>query len=141
MKVLILGGTQFVGRHIAESLLSAGHRVTIFNRGKTHDELPANVERLRGDRDAGVLGLQTLTGRSWDACVDVSGYTPRQVRPSAEILRVNVKRYVFVSAVAVYGDSDQRPVRGIHPRVAPAGEEVTEVEGEMYGRLKVTCEN
>ena len=55
-------------------------------RGKSPDELPTQVERLRGDRDEGAFGLEALTGRSWDVCVDVSGYTPRQVRPSAEML-------------------------------------------------------
>ena len=87
MRVLILGGTQFVGRHIVEALLPTGHSVSILTRGKSSDELPAQVERLRGDRDKGALGLKALTGRSWDVCVDVSGYTPRQVRPSAERLR------------------------------------------------------
>jgi 2'-hydroxyisoflavone reductase len=135
MKVLILGGTQFIGRHIVETLLTAGHTASILNRGKTPDE------RLRGDRDDGASGLEALTGRSWDVCVDVCGYTPRQVRPSAERLRASVKRYVFISAVAVYGDPEQRPVSETHPRVMPAGEDVTEVEGEMYGRLKVTCED
>jgi 2'-hydroxyisoflavone reductase len=71
----------------------------------------------------------------------VSGYTPRQVRPSAEALRGRVGRYVFVSAVSVYGDPDERPVRETQPRIAPAGEEVTEVTGETYGALKVACEN
>lgn len=141
MNVLILGGTQFVGRHIVEDLLAAGHRVSILNRGKSQDDLPTHVERLRGDRDDGVVGLDALTGRSWDVCVDVSGYTPRQVRPSAEKLRERVQRYVFVSAVSVYGDPDDRPVRETHPRMPPAAENVTDVNGETYGPLKVTCED
>ena len=64
MNVLVLGGTQFVGRHIAETLLAAGHAVSIFTRGLTPDELPAEVERLRGDRDLGTAGLHALTNRS-----------------------------------------------------------------------------
>lgn len=140
MRVLILGGTQFVGRHIVEALLAAGHRVSILTRGKSPDELPPEVERLRGDRDDGVRGLEALAGRSWDVCVDVSGYTPRQVRPSAEQLRTSVKHYLFVSAVSVYGDPDDRPVLETHPRLPPAGENVTEVNGETYGALKVACE-
>src|SRR3954452_9562249 len=111
MNLLILGGTQFVGRHIVEALLAGGHSVSVLNRGRTRDDLPAHVERLRGDRDEGVSGLAALRGRTWDACVDVSGYTPRQVRPSAELLRASVGRYVFVSAVSVYGDPDRGPVR------------------------------
>ncbi len=141
LTVLILGGTQFVGRHIAEALLLAGHRVAVFNRGQSGDELPIAVERLRGDRDAGAPGLATLRGRSWDACIDVSGYTPRQVRASAQLLRSSVKRYVFISAVSVYGDPQQRPVTENQDRIEPAGEEVPEVIGAMYGRLKVTCED
>ncbi len=141
MRVLILGGTQFIGRHIVETLLGAGHRVSILTRGKTPDELPASVERFRGDRDEGERGLAALTGRSWDVCIDVSGYTPRQVRPSAETLLPRVKRYVFVSAVSVYGDPQIRPVVETHPRLHPADEDVTEVNGETYGALKVTCEN
>jgi 2'-hydroxyisoflavone reductase len=141
MKILVLGGTQFVGRHIVEAMLAAGHTVSILNRGKLPDDLPAQVERLRGDRDEGMPALKVLAGRTWDACVDVSGYTPRQVRPSAEMLCDNVKRYVFVSAVSVYGDPDHGPVDETHPRMPPAGEDVTQVGGETYGALKVTCEN
>jgi 2'-hydroxyisoflavone reductase len=141
MRVLILGGTQFIGWHIVETLLAAGHTLSILTRGVSPDELPPHVERLRGDRDEGVGGLLALAGRSWDACVDVSGYTPRQVRPSAELLRGSVGRYVFVSAVSVYGDPALRPVREDHPRLPPAAEDVTEVNGETYGALKVACEH
>lgn len=141
MRVLILGGTQFVGRHIAEAALVAGHRVTILHRGVTRDELPTDVERIRGDRDAGAACLTSLTGRTWDACVDVSGYTPRQVRPSAEFLRTIVNRYVFISAVSVYGDPRDTPVTEACPRIPAASEDVTDVNGDTYGALKVTCEN
>ncbi len=141
MRVLMLGGKQFIGRHIVEALLAAGHRVSILNRGKSLDELPPNVERLRGDRDNGIVGLEALKGHSWDVCIDVSGYTPRQVRPSAERLRASVQRYVFVSAVSVYGDPHDRPVRETHPRMPPAAEGVTEVDADTYGPLKVSCEN
>lgn len=141
MNILILGGTQFIGRHIAEALLAGGHEVSVLNRGRSPDELPTRVERLRGDRDLGAAGLQSLAGRQWDACVDVSGYTPRQVRPGAEQLEANIRRYVYVSAVSVYGDPPVRPVAETHPRQPPAGEEITEINGETYGALKVTCEN
>ena len=141
MKVLVLGGTHFLGRHIVESLLAAGHAVSILNRGMSPDDLSPQVERLRGDRDAGPAGLHALNGRSWDACVDVSGYTPRQVWASAELLRTSVGRYVFISAVMVYGDPVQRPVLETHPSVPPAGEDVVEIDGESYGPLKVACEN
>lgn len=141
MHILILGGTQFIGRHIVETLLAAGHQVTILTRGKSPDELPAQVERLRGDRDEGATGIAALAGRTWDACVDVSGYTAQQVRPSAELLSGSVQRYVYISAVSAYGDPQDRPVFEDHPLMTPAAEEVTEVDGETYGPLKVTCEN
>jgi len=141
MRVLILGGTQFIGRHIAEALLSAGHVVTVLNRGQSPDELPDAIERLRGDRDRGLAGLSALSGRAWDACVDTCGFTPRQVRPSAELLRSAVGRYVYVSAVSVYGDPQERPVDETRPRQPPVGEDVTEVNQETYGALKVACED
>lgn len=139
--VLVLGGTQFIGRHIVEALLAAGHKVTTLNRGRSVDNLPAPVERLRGDRDEGAAGLTALAGRSWDVCVDVSGYAPCQVRPSAETLQRAVNRYVLISAVSVYGDPRQRPVRETHPRIPAAGEGVTEVDAATYGPLKVACED
>ncbi|MBI5836134.1 MAG: NAD-dependent epimerase/dehydratase family protein [Candidatus Eisenbacteria bacterium] len=141
MNILVLGGTQFIGRHIVETLLAAGHGVSVLNRGKSPDELPPRVERIRADRDQGPAGLAGLAGRSWDACIDVSGYTAVHVRASATALRERVGRYVYISAVAVYGDPELRPVRENHPRVAPAAEDVTELDQESYGRLKVTCEN
>lgn len=140
LSVLVLGGTQFVGRHIVEALLAGGHRVSVLTRGRTADELPEEVERLRGDRDEGEAGLAELDDRTWDACVDVSGYTPRQVRASTETLRDQVDRYVFVSTVSVYAEQDRHPVREDDPLLPEAGEDVTEVTGETYGPLKVTCE-
>jgi 2'-hydroxyisoflavone reductase len=122
-------------------MVAAGYEVSVLNRGKTRDELPDRVERLRGDRDEGMQALEVLASRTWDACVDVSGYTPRQVRPSAEMLCRSVKRYLFVSAVSVYGDPDHGPVDESYPRIHPAGEDVTEVGAETYGALKVACEN
>ena len=146
MDVLILGGTQFIGRHVAEALQRAGHHVTVFTRGVSPDPLPAEVERLRGDRDAGAAGLSALGGagvsrrRRWDACIDVSGYTPRQVRASAEALHDRVGRYLYVSAVMSYGDATQRPVTEDHPQLPPAADDVTEVDGQTYGPLKVANE-
>ncbi|WP_454624700.1 NAD-dependent epimerase/dehydratase family protein [Bradyrhizobium cenepequi] len=141
MNILVLGGTQFVGRHIVEACLRAGHAVSILTRGKTVDELPSAVERLRGDRDQGATGLASLAGRSWDACVDVSGYTPRQVRASAERLSGYVKRYVFISSVSVYVDDPARhPIVETDPVLPAATEDVTDVNGDTYGPLKVACE-
>lgn len=140
MNILVLGGTQFVGRHIVEAFLAAGHEVSILTRGKSADELPSQVERLHGDRDQGPEGLSALIDRQWNACVDVSGYTPGQVRASAELLRDRVGQYVFISTVSVYAEPGRHPVREDDPLQAPAAEDVTEVTGETYGPLKVTCE-
>lgn len=140
MDVLILGGTQFLGRAIVLELLAAGHGVSILTRGVSPDDLPAQVERLRGDRDEGVAGLRALAERSWDACVDVSGYLPGQVRPSAETLRDRVRRYVYISAVRAYGDPQERPVRETQPLETPLAETVTTIDNTTYGPLKATCE-
>lgn len=140
MKVLVLGGTWFVGRHIVDALCRAGHAVTVFNRGRSPLALPAQVERLRGDRDLGAAGLDALRGRAWDACVDCSGYTATHVRPSAELLRDAVSHYVYLSAVSVYGDPPHGPVTEAQPCVTPAGEDVVDVDRVTYGPLKVTCE-
>ena len=140
MNIVVLGGTHFIGRHIVEALLNGGHRVSVFSRGKSPDALPDHVERLRGDRNDGAAGLRALEGRSWDACVDVSGYTPKQVRPSAELLKDRVGQYVFVSTVSVYEDFGDTPVVETHRLLPEAAEDVTEITGETYGQLKVTCE-
>jgi 2'-hydroxyisoflavone reductase len=140
MDILILGGTRFIGRHIVEALMNCGHRVSVFARGQSPDALPERVERLRGDRNDGLAGLHALEGRSWDACVDVSGYTPREVRPSAELLNDRIRQYVFVSTVSVYEDTSDTPVVETHPLLPEAAEDVTEITGETYGPLKVTCE-
>jgi 2'-hydroxyisoflavone reductase len=139
MNILILGGTQFVGRHIVEAFAAAGHTVSILTRGRSKDELPDSVERLRGDR-AEADGLDALKGRAWDACVDVSGYVPRAVRASAELLRDHVDRYVFISTASVYAHPERHPVREDDPLLLPAAEDVMQVTGETYGPLKVTCE-
>lgn len=144
MKALLLGGTQFIGRHVVGALLEGGHAVTVFNRGRTADALPAAVERLRGDRDAGAAGLQALAGRTWDACVDLSGYTRRQVGASTAALQGRVGRYVYLSAVMAYGAPTLRPVRETHPRVPPwPGDVATtdDVDGASYGPLKVAAED
>lgn len=126
MKILVLGGTQFVGRHIVEALLRAGHSVSILNRGRSTDDLPIQVERLCGDRDHGPSGVEALTARIWDVCVDVSGYTARQVQSSAEKLRRNVGRYVFVSAVSVCGDPRSSLMHVSNERAVAAGLTLTD---------------
>jgi 2'-hydroxyisoflavone reductase len=100
MKLLVLGGTLFLGRHLVEAALERGHEVTLFNRGRTNPGLFPEAEHLIGDRDG---ALSTLAGRSWDAVVDPSGYVPRTVRSSAELL-AETAHYTFVSSISVYRD-------------------------------------
>jgi 2'-hydroxyisoflavone reductase len=137
MRTLVLGGTQFVGRALVEAALAAGNEVTLFHRGVTNPSLFPEADHVLGDRD-GDLGL--LAGRSWDACIDVSGYLPRLVGDSATALRDSVRRYVYVSTISVYADfSVPRDESGA---LATIEDETTEeiFVGGAYGALKALCE-
>jgi 2'-hydroxyisoflavone reductase len=137
MKLLILGGTRFLGRHTVDAALARGHEVTVFNRGRTSAGLPGEVEALVGDRD-GDLGA--LRGRAWDAVIDTSGYVPRVVREGAELLAGAAGYYMFVSSVSVYSGY---PAPGLDESGAVAtleDETVEEVNGTTYGALKALCE-
>lgn len=138
MDLLILGGTSFLGRHVAARALEQGDRVTLFTRGKTNPDLFPEAEHVRGDRTA---DLAPLAGRRFDLVVDTSGYVPRVVRTAAETLAGSVGSYCFVSTISVYpeertfdGDEDTPPA----PLTDPSTEEVT---GETYGPLKAACED
>ena len=96
MRLLVLGGTKFLGRAAVEAALARGHEVTLFNRGETNPELFPEAEKLRGDRDG--RPLERSKGREWDAVLDPSGYVPRLVRASAEALAGSVGHYLFVSS-------------------------------------------
>jgi 2'-hydroxyisoflavone reductase len=135
VKLLVLGGTKFLGRAVVEEALARDHEVTLFNRGETNPELFPETEKLRGDRDG---GLGALEGKSWDAVVDPSGYLPRVVRASGELLRDAVGHYVFVSSVSAYAD----PLAAGFDESAPLKEPEWESEDvrEHYGALKVACE-
>lgn len=136
MRILVLGGTQFVGRGIAEKALAAGHELTLFHRGRTNRDLFPEVEHLLGDRDG---GLSALAGRRWDACVDTCGYVPRVVAQSADALWEAIDRYVFVSSISVYASFTEPPVESA--RAAEIEDPTTEViTGETYGALKALCE-
>ena len=140
MSLLILGGTRFVGRHLAAAALAAGHRVTLFNRGRSNPGLFPEAEHLHGDRGE---DLSLLAGRRWDAVLDVNGYLPRDVRASAEQLAGAVGLYVYVSTISVYRRlPDPRPHRG---RAAPGARAGGRGRGgdppdTGYGRLKALCE-
>ncbi|MGK3994891.1 NAD-dependent epimerase/dehydratase family protein [Sorangium sp. So ce1024] len=98
MKILILGGTLFVGRHLVEAALARGHQVTLFNRGRQAPDLFPEVERLTGDR-RGDLG--PLRGRRWDAVIDTAAYVPSVVRRAARLLSSSVDHYTFISTRSV----------------------------------------
>lgn len=135
MDILIIGGTQFVGRHLVESALAAGHHVTLFNRGKTGPDLYPQVEHLIGDRDG---NLDALKGRKWDVAFDPAGYVPRVVEQSAELLKDAVGHYVYVSSISVYIDSDNADENAsLNVMDDPKSEDI----GKHYGALKVACEN
>jgi 2'-hydroxyisoflavone reductase len=134
VKLLVLGGTKFVGRALTEAAVDRGHEVTLFNRGQTNPGLFPEAEHLHGDRET---DLSALEGREWDAVFDVSGYLPQVVRASADLLAGSVGRYVFISSVAVYADlstgtSESSPVRTWDGRSENARED--------YGELKAACE-
>jgi 2'-hydroxyisoflavone reductase len=134
MRILVLGGTLFLGRHVVDSALEGGHEVTLFNRGQTRPDLFPDIEKLRGDRD-GQLGA--LAGRDFDAVVDTSGRVPRLVSETLDALGA-IGHYTFVSTISVYADLSTPPTES-----SPLAElqEPTEVWEEAYGELKVLCEN
>lgn len=140
MKVLILGGTIFLGRHLTEALLFRGHDVTHFNRGLTNSYLFPEVEKLRGDRNC---DLFPMLGRSWDAVVDTCGYFPRQVVEAAKALHQHTPLYVFVSSVNQYADLSISSVDESHHGAAfgSQAEQIdTPLTPETYGPLKSACE-
>ncbi|MDQ3646297.1 MAG: NAD-dependent epimerase/dehydratase family protein [Actinomycetota bacterium] len=137
MRILILGGTRFVGRHIAGAALAAGHEVTLFTRGITAPDVWPEAEHLHGDRDG---GLGALEGRSWHRVIDVCGYFPRIVEQSARLLSRAAEHYTFISTISVYRDfSEPRRHEGSPLGTLP-DETVEEITGETYGPLKVLCE-
>lgn len=150
MKLLILGGTRFVGRHLVEAARARGHEVTLFNRGKHSPAELTGVETIHGDRNS---ELDKLKGRRWDAVIDTCGYLPRAVRASAEILSGSVGRYVFISSLSVYADVSRPGVDESAPVATLTDEQLEEANaidssgqpsavtyGELYAGLKALCE-
>jgi 2'-hydroxyisoflavone reductase len=136
MRVLILGGTVFLGRHVAAAALAAGHELTLFTRGRSNPELFPEATRLRGDR-AG--DLAALEGGRWDLVVDTSGFVPRDVLAGARLLAPRAGRYVFVSTASALagwpeeaGLDEAAPVRDCPADAGPAAGD--------YGTLKAGCE-
>ena len=164
-RILILGGTGFLGPKTIDAAIARGHEVTIFNRGKREKFLPLEhqVEHLYGNRDPllpaddekgpdGALlrpdsspkGLEQLVGREWDAVIDNSGYFPRMVKASAELLAGHAQQYIFISSISAYdeasipaagGDEDTKLATLADPTVETMGDQF-----QNYGGLKVLCE-
>jgi len=141
LRVLILGGTGFIGPHMVRAAQARGHEVTIFNRGKSNTHLFPDVEKLVGDRDG---DLESLKGHTWDVVIDNSGYVPRHVRDSAQLLKDAAELYLFTSTAGVYeawydgswpeGETDEDAPLSV------LGEPGSEEVGKWYGQLKVLCE-
>lgn len=150
MKILIIGGTKFFGRHLITAALDRGHEVTIFHRGKTRAENPANIEEILGDRN---FDLDKLSGRKWDTLIDTCGYLPQLVRASAASLIDAVERYLFISSISAYADfrlTDYDETAALAQLTAEQYERFVAIDpkedvngailGDMYGALKTLCE-
>lgn len=146
LRILILGGTGFIGPYQVRYALSRGHQVTIFNRGLREADLPAAVEYLRGDRDDG--SLDALKGREWDVCIDNPTKVPYWVRDIGKILKGKVKQYVFVSTISVYADNSQPNAGEDSSLETYSGKEAMKetsktlaADSSLYGPLKAACEH
>ena len=135
MKILVLGGTRFVGKHMVEAALARGHEVTLFNRNRRPDVFPG-LETLVGDRDG---NLEALKGRAWDAVIDTSGYVPRIVKQGLDTLAGRIGHYTFISTLDVYDRPDVAGIDESHP-LAPLEDESIEDVQVAYGPLKARCE-
>lgn len=150
MRILIIGGTKFLGRHLIEAAQARGHEITLFNRGKHSSETFGNVEQIHGDRNS---DLDKLSGRNWDAVIDTCGFLPQSVKASAEALRDSAGQYIFISSGSVYTDikeadyDENTPVAELNEderrragEIDPKGELTGPILGDLYGGLKILCE-
>lgn len=140
LRILILGGTGFIGPYAVRYARLRGHTVTLFNRGRTNVGLFGDLEKLVGDRNTKVgAGLNVLKGRRWDVCLDNTGYVPRHVRDSAQLLKDAVDHYLFTSTRMVYADFLE-PGKTEDAPLSTIDDPTTEEVGPNYGPLKVLCE-
>lgn len=139
VRILVLGGTSFVGRAIVEGALRTGAEVALFSRGKTRPDLFTDLTRLIGDRDSG--DYAALRTGSWDAVVDVSGYVPRHVGQAMDALGERAGRYVFISSHAVYQLDGIGPGSTEDTARRPPVRDTEELTDATYGPLKVACED
>lgn len=136
--MLILGGTQFVGRHFVEDALAQGHQITLVHRGKTGGDLFQECRHIHMDRGIEAEWAE-FPDEKWDAVVDFSAYLPRVIRYSAEALKGRAKRYLFISTISVYDPAGQETLDEKSPLQTPPAADFETVM-EAYGGLKVACE-
>jgi 2'-hydroxyisoflavone reductase len=137
LKVLILGGTGISGPHLVRELRAAGHKLTLLNRGKRNPGLFKDIETLIGDRNG---PLDVLEGRDWDVVVDNSGYFPRQVKRSTELLKDHSRHYIYVSSISAYADLTPPGIDEDYKLAPLTDPDATEITNENYGGLKAACE-
>jgi len=140
VRLLVLGGTIFLGRHLVAAARARGHEVTLLHRGVHGAELFPDVERILADREAGLGAVHALRGRAWDAVIDTCGYVPRVVGASAEALAGAVGHYTFVSSLSVYADTSRAGIAEDAAVATLEDETIEAVTGETYGALKALCE-
>jgi 2'-hydroxyisoflavone reductase len=136
MRILVLGGTRFVGRHIVERALLLGHEVAVFHRGQSGADL-ASVRHIFGDRDG---GLGVLGDEKWDWVIDTSGYLPRIVKEACDVLKDRCNTYLFISTISVYANMDNPGTVETDPLETLEDPAVEVIDGKTYGGLKVLCE-
>jgi len=155
MRILILGGTKFLGRAIVDAALAAGHELTLFNRGQHDPAAYPAVEQIHGDRQRG--GLASLVardpGRTWDAVIDTAAFLPRDVASACAALAPHTSHYTYVSSISALASHKERGQNELSPAALltdaqraevdaiPVGEPLTSAKlGELYGPLKAACE-
>jgi len=137
LRVLILGGTGFIGPHFVEVLRAQGHTITLFNRGRRNPGLFKDIETLIGDRDG---KLDALRGRDWDVVIDDSGFVPRIVRQSVELLHDHVQHYIYISSISAYADLSKPNLDEDQPLAVLGDPTVEQMSDAAYGGLKALCE-
>ncbi|MCF7222543.1 NAD-dependent epimerase/dehydratase family protein [Marilutibacter chinensis] len=143
LRILVMGGTGFLGPHFVEAARARGHRLTLFNRGKTNPERFSgpeydDIEQLHGDRKSDLSALDA--GQRWDAVLDTSAYVPADVTRSTRLLAPRVGQYLVVSTVSVYARNDLPGMDEGGELIRLPDPTVTEISGETYGGLKALCE-
>jgi 2'-hydroxyisoflavone reductase len=136
--ILMLGGTGFLGPQTVEAALRRGHKVTLFNRGKTRPGLFPDLEKLHGDRDKD--DLKALGGRHWDAVVDTSANVPRWVKKAAAVLGPNIGHYLYISSISAYADLSKPGTDETAPLATIDDPTTEKIDGRTYGALKALSE-